>query len=85
MKELTIQKFIIEHTIIQMVNHMKKVILHKVLNKQMMDMTFLKQKKLIKIQMVFKKPLIKEDQMEKPQDLLKKIMSKLENIIKKKS
>ena len=48
-----------------------------------MDMIFLKQKKFIKNQMEFKKLLIKEDQMEKPQDLLKKKMTKLEIIIKK--
>ena len=85
MKAHIIQKFIIEYTKIQMVNHMKKFILHKVLRKQMIDIIFLKQKKFIKNQMKFKKLLIKEDQMEKPQDLLKKKMPKLESIIKKKS
>ena len=62
---------------------MKKVTLHKVLNKLIMDMIFLKQKKLIKIQTVSKKQHTKEDQMEKQQDLLKKKMLRLENIIKK--
>ena len=62
---------------------MKKVTLHKVLNKLIMDMIFLKQKKLIKIQMESKKQHTKEDQMEKLQDLLKKKMLRLENIIKK--
>ena len=62
---------------------MKKVTLHKVLNKLIMDMIFLKQKKLIKIQMESKKQHTKEDQMEKLQDLLKKKMLRLENIIKR--
>ena len=54
-----IQKFITDYIKIYMMNHMNKVILHKVLNKQMMDMIFLKQKKLIKIRLSSKNCLSK--------------------------